>query len=273
MPTHIDVAARIGVLNALLEQVHIRRRQLDETSGGDYHRNKSGKLVHSSGKKANKKFANNTTFKASPQDALLHTDNHPEGIRARLPKSAFTFHGSKDELKTDPRKKWYPVAKERGWASAAASLRKVYEKAPAMRQKVMAKVKQTEFTGAEGKPISAGTIDPTGALHDERPQCMKGSKTKSRHPGLPGEASSRYRLCGKGPHGRGGPNEYETKFRPHKSKHLKLHAPAAPPTANIAAHQAARGPRRHMLKTHVGGMLDAAKATRAKLRPKMAKGK
>lgn len=188
-------------------------------SKGHHKDAKTGEAVHSTGKKENKKFANNTTFKSSDDDALLHTDGSKEGVRAKLGKSNFVIHGR--DVDDDPTKKWFPVSQDRGWASAAGSLRQAYAHPKALRSKVIEKVKQTTFMGADGRPIQAGDIDPTGALHNERPHCGEGSKGQA-HPFAASNPAEHARLC-KGVHGEGGKDEYKTNFTAKSDKHA--HAP------------------------------------------------
>jgi hypothetical protein len=132
-----------------------------------HHVDSSGETVHSSGKKDNKKFANATTFGASDDDAMLHTDKSKEGSRASAGDDEFAKVGDTDE---DPRNKWFRVSKEGGYASAMASLGKSYHKDKTMRAKVMSKVKQTGFTDSSGHQID---VKPTGSLHNERGACVK----------------------------------------------------------------------------------------------------
>lgn len=220
MQSKVIKAAHIDQIDVVLEEVVGLRQQLLEKKQG-YHKDKeTGEEVHSSGKKKNKKFANRTTFHKSSMDALLHTDGDKKGVRGRSPANLFVKLGDKEELEKDPRKKWYPVAFQRGWASAAGSLRQAYGRGKEdadVKKKVMAKVKQTPFPANpkhdKGGVLSPGTIDPTGGLHDERPQCATGSKGE-RHPGY------EYRLC-KGTHGAGGENEYQTKYSPMDKKDVE----------------------------------------------------
>jgi len=217
----------------------------------------SGKTVHGSGKKSNKKFSNATTFGNSDDDAMLHTDKSSEGSRASADDNEFVFHGDTDE---DPRQKWYRVSKEGGYASAMASLGKSYHKSPDMRSKVISKVKSTGFTDSSGHQIN---VKPTGALHNERGACAKrpggrlttlGKQLKARDPG------EFYRLC-KGSHDtvdgvpvggtKKGRSEYERGFDPRhddSSKQHKLHKAAEggkadKPGRNLAMHTAARPSR------------------------------
>jgi len=172
-----------------------------------HHTGPDGEPVHSSGKKANKKFANATTFTSSDDDAMLHTDKSKEGSRASADDDEFVFKGDTEK---DPRNKWFRVSKEGGRASAMGSLRKAYTKGKTARSKVVAKVKSTGFTDSSGHQID---IKPTGSLHNERGACVKkpavrdkdgnvttpprltavGKELKSRNP------SEFYRLC-KGSH-------------------------------------------------------------------------
>ena len=213
----------------------------------------SGKTVHGSGKKSNKKFSNATTFGASDDDAMLHTDKSKTGSRGSAKDDEFVFHGDTDE---DPRQKWYRVSKEGGYASAMASLGKSYHKEPGMRSKVVSKVKSTGFIDGSGHQIN---VKPTGAMHGERPACFKrkggaltrlGKLLKQRDP------SEFARLC-KGSHdGVGGTkkgrSEYDAGFDPRhddSSKSNRLHkaaeaGKAEKPSANIAAHAAVKAGRR-----------------------------
>ena len=127
----------------------------------------TGELVHSTGKKANADFANATTFGASDDDAMLHTDKSKEGSRGSADDDEFVVKGDTEE---DPRNKWFRVSKEGGYASAMASLGKSYHKDKAVRGKVVSKVKSTGFTDATGHQIN---VKPTGALHNERGACVK----------------------------------------------------------------------------------------------------
>lgn len=268
------MATRQARLNTIFEDIAAAAQFLHENkpSGNPkgYHKNKFGELVHSSGKKENKKFANNTTFKPSPYDALLHTDGSKEGARASLPKDDFVFHGSKDELEKDPRKKWFPVSSKLGWASAAGSLRQAYERAGKEgRQKVMSKVRQTTFIGAEGKPIEPGTIDPIGKLKGERPECVSDKHPIHDHirhlrsQGKHGEANKHanrvYRLCKD--HGPGGGNEYQTKFTPSHEKYKSKHAPVNPPWHSIKLSRAGQRAVEGKFKQQVGSMVGRAAAS------------
>jgi hypothetical protein len=254
----------------------------------------AGKVVHAKGGKENKKFANNTTFRATPDDAMLHTDQSLSGSRAEAGDSEFAFTGDTD---ADPRQKWYRVSKEGGYPSAMASLNKIYHKPQKMRAKVIEKVKATTFPGAKGQMIKA---EPTGALHTERPVC-KTDKHGSMHPeGIrlknndPGEY---YRLC-KGAHGPSGTpdrDEYQSGFEPKHDDPHKLHrlhkaallhkgegGKADKPTANIQAHHGthkeraaemanpglaitARKTRQHGLEGTVGSMIGQSVKSRVGL--------
>jgi len=215
----------------------------------------AGKVVHAKGGKENKKFANNTTFRATPDDAMLHTDQSLSGSRAEAGDSEFAFTGDTD---ADPRQKWYRVSKEGGYPSAMASLNKIYHKPQKMRAKVIEKVKATTFPGAKGQMIKA---EPTGALHTERPVC-KTDKHGSLHPeGIrlkKHDPAEYYRLC-KGAHGPSGTpdrDEYQSGFEPKHDDPHKLHrlhkaamlhkgegGKADKPTANIQAHHGTRKER------------------------------
>jgi len=214
----------------------------------DHHIDASGNKVHGSGNKANKKFANRTTFGNSDDDAMLHTDNAKEGSRGNADDDEFADK--------DPRQKWYRVSKEGGYASAMASLGKSYNKTPAMRSKVVSKVKSTGFVDRSGHQIN---VKPTGAMHNERPACFKRKsgrltqqgKILKRH-----DPSEFYRLC-KGSHdGEGGTkkgrSEYTRGFDPRhddSSKQHRLHkaaesGKAEEPHANIAQHLGVKPGRR-----------------------------
>lgn len=250
---------------------HARHPAPEKPASPTYHHNKStGGVVHSSGKKENKKFANNTTFRSTPDDAMLHTDNTPSGARGSAGDDEFAFHG---DTKKDPRQKWYRVSKEGGYASAMASLNKIYHKDPKMRAKVIAKVRSTNFPGAQGHSIH---VDPTGALHNERTACMRDKKGNLHPEGRrlqQHDPEKFYRLC-KGSHntegGRPvsgtaqGRSEYGAGFDPkHQDSHklFKLHraaqagGKAEQPHANIAQHMAARPLRRKTLKKSVRHMI------------------
>jgi len=219
MHTSFFVTSRLQKVESILRELHdiTDGLQEDKPSAGSegYHKDKSGEAVHSTGKKENKKFANNTTFKSSTSDALLHTDGSKEGVRAKMHKSAFAVQGK--DVDDDPRKKWFPVSPLRGWASAAGSLRQAYAHPKSVSKKVVDKVKQTTFAGAEGKSIQAGDIRPTGALHNERPHCGEGSKGQA-HPFQAHDPEEHYRLC-KGVHGAGGADEYKTSYTGKKHPH------------------------------------------------------
>lgn len=258
------------------ERPHVARPQ-DQAPRDDegkrvpkYHHNvAAGKVVHSSGKKENKKFANNTTFRSTPDDAMLHTDSTPSGARGSAGDDEFAFHG---DTQHDPRQKWYRVSKEGGYASAMASLNKIYHKDPKMRAKVMQKVSSTTFPGAQGHSIH---VDPTGSLHNERTACMKDKKGNLHPEGIrlqQHNPSEFYRLC-KGSHntegGRPvsgtaqGRSEYGAGFDPKHQDPSKLHklhraamsGKADQPHANIAQHMAARPLRRKALKKTVRHMI------------------
>ncbi|MGD9725810.1 MAG: hypothetical protein AB7L09_00230 [Nitrospira sp.] len=217
----------------------------------------SGKPVHSSGRKENKKFANATTFRDSDDDAMLHTDKSKEGSRGDADKDEFVFHGN---LEKDPRQKWFRVSKEGGYASAMGSLGKAYHSGGEVRQKVMDKVRSTGFVDGSGHQID---IRPTGGLHDARPECStnkdgqlnpRGQALKDRDP------KEFYRLC-KGIHGPSDEgkrkqssaerNEYKRGFEPQHDarEHLKrLHQAAESgkakmPTKKIKAQNQARSAR------------------------------
>jgi hypothetical protein len=229
-------------------KLHEPRRR---AAWGGHHVDTDGEQVHSSGKKANKKFANDTTFRDSDTDALLHTDKSKDGARGDANASEFVFHG---DVKKDPREKWYRVSKEGGYASAMASLGKSYHKDPKMRSPVMSAVKKTGFVDGKGHQIN---VKPTGALHNERGPCVRdnrgvlnttGRRLQRRDP------SEWSRLC-KGAHGPSGTptrNEYERGFDPrHDDAHKvrKLHKAAEIgkveiPHDNIKAHADARPGRR-----------------------------
>lgn len=228
-----------------------------------YHHDKaSGQVVHSSGRKDTKKFANNTTFRSTPDDAMLHTDKSTKGTRATAGTDEFAFHGDTDK---DPRQKWYRVSAQGGYASAMASLGKIYHKDPKMRAKVIQKVKSIQFPGAKGHSIR---VDPTGALHNERTACMRDKKGNLHPAGEKLRASNPEkfnRLC-KGAHGPSGTpdrNEYKAGFDPKHSDPTKLHAlhhaaqrgKAEQPSGNIAQHMAARPLRRKFVKKAVRHMI------------------
>lgn len=233
-----------------LKDPALRDKKHDAAKG--YHTDDSGNKVHSSGRKDTKKFANNTTFRATPDDAMLHTDNDKDGARGDAGVDEFAFHG---DVKKDPRQKWYRVSKQGGYASAMASLGKVYHKDPKMRAKVVEKVKSITFPGAKGHAIR---VRPTGAMHDERGPCVRGKNGELTQVGKalqrrnPQEWS---RLC-KGVHGDSSKsaerNEYNRGFDPrHDDAHKvrKLHkaaeaGKAEQPGKNIAAHAGARPHRR-----------------------------
>jgi len=171
-----------------------------------HHVDDSGDTVHSSGKKDNKKFANATTFGASDDDAMLHTDKSQEGSRASADDDEFVKVGDTEE---DPRNKWFRVSKEGGYASAMASLGKSYHQDKAQRGQVISKVKSTGFTDSSGHQID---VKPTGALHNERGACVRrpavykdGKKVREGGLTAVGKAlkardpSEFYRLC-KGSH-------------------------------------------------------------------------
>jgi len=255
----------------------LRNREHDTAKGYD----KSPPPVHSSGKKSNKKFANATTFRDSDDDAMLHTDRSHSGSRASADTSEFAFHGNTEQ---DPRQKWYRVSKEGGYASAMASLRKVYGKSKAMRNKVVSKVKSTGFADSSGHQIN---VKPTGSLHNERGACVRKPGPKDQHGNAlrdsdgnkikgpltaVGKAlkkrdpSEFYRLC-KGTHDdvggtKKGRSEYERGFDPRHddaSKVNRLHKAAElgkadKPTDNIKTHMVARGPRRGAYEKLVRGV-------------------
>jgi hypothetical protein len=270
--TPAGLTAKAGKL-ARMRGRHPSLRDREHDTAKGYH--KAPPAVHSSGKKSNKKFANATTFRDSDDDAMLHTDKSHSGSRANADTSEFAFHGNTEE---DPRNKWYRVSKEGGYASAMASLRKVYGKSQAMRGKVISKVKSTGFVDGSGHQID---VKPTGSLHNERGSCVRkagpkdkdgkalrdsdgnkikgplsaaGQALKKRNP------SEFYRLC-KGSHDdiggtKKGRSEYERGFDPRHddaSKINRLHKAAErgkkdKPSRNIAIHQMARGPRRAQFK-------------------------
>jgi hypothetical protein len=233
-----------------LKDPALRDKKHDDAKG--YHSDDSGKKVHSSGRKDTKKFANNTTFRSTPDDAMLHTDNDKDGARGDAGTDEFAFHG---DVKKDPRQKWYRVSKQGGYASAMASLGKVYHKDPKMRAKVVSMVKSTTFPGAQGHQIR---VKPTGAMHDERGPCVRdknGALTQVGKALQRRDPQEWSRLC-KGVHGDSSKsaerNEYERGFDPtHDDAHKvrKLHKAAEAgkadkPGKNIGAHADARPHRR-----------------------------
>lgn len=218
MSVSFHVASRLLRVESVLRDLYsITESKPSAGSKGHHEDPKTGEAVHSTGKRENKKFANNTTFTSSPSDALLHTDGSKEGVRAKTPKSAFVIHGK--DVDDDPQKKWFPVSPMRGWASAAGSLRQAYAHPKSLRKQVADKVKATTFQGAEGKSIQAGDIKPTGALHNERPQCGEGSKGQA-HPFKGHDPDEHYRLC-KGVHGSGGAPEHKTTFHSKNPEHAQ----------------------------------------------------
>jgi hypothetical protein len=251
------------------ERPHVERPQNQEPRNDSgkrvpkYHHDvTAGKVVHSSGRRDTKKFANNTTFRPTPDDAMLHTDKSQKGTRASAGEDEFAFHGNLDK---DPRQKWYRVSAQGGYPSAMASLGKIYHKDPKMRAKVVQKVKSVQFPGAHGHSIR---VHPTGALHNERTACMRDKKGNLHPEGHrlqahdPGEFN---RLC-KGAHGPSGTpdrDEYKAGFDPKHSDPSKLHAlhraalhgKGEKPSANIAQHAAARPLRRKFIKKAVRHMI------------------
>lgn len=192
-------------------------------------------------------FANKTTFAPSKGDAMMHTDSDKKGVRGSLPKGVFARTGSEGELRKDPRKKWYPVSKARGWASAAGSLRQAYERDPKIKQRVMTMVKRVDWDvnrrkSKKGSPGDDFRVDPSGGLHNDRAECKKTGKwKKGTHPaymlkhaktgvgekGKGKEFDTHGRLRGhrvcRGVHGAGGGAEFRTKFNPHtRDKDMKI---------------------------------------------------
>lgn len=215
----------------------------------------TGKTVHSSGKKENKKFANSTTFGNTDDDAMLHTDKDKSGARGSADKDEFVFHGDLDK---DPRQKWFRVSKDGGYASAMGSLGAAYHAGGDVKGKVIDKVRSTGFTDADGHQVH---VRPTGGLHDARPECKKnpdGSLTARGRALKSKDSKEFYRLC-KGIHGPADEgerkqksaerNEYQRGFDPqhdNRKKLLALHraaesGKAAIPHKKIQARKARRG--------------------------------
>lgn len=187
-----------------------------EKLAGHYKDPGTGKPVHGSGNKDNKKFANATTFRSSDDDAMLHTDKDEEGSRGSADDDEFAVVGNTSE---DPRKKYYRVSKEGGYASAMASLNKGYRKGGDTKEKVIDKVRSTGFVDRKGHQID---VRPTGDIHTQRAKCdgAAGEALKSR------DAKEHYRLC-KGSHdGPGGTvkgrSEYDQGFDPQHDDKGKL---------------------------------------------------
>jgi len=185
---------------------------------GHYKDPETGEVKHGSGDKDKAKFANATTFGATDDDAMLHTDKDKEGSRGSADDDEFALKG---DTKKDPRQKWYRVSKEGGYASAMGSLRKAYGKGGDTKEKVLNKVQSTGFVDRKGHQID---VRPTGDLNTARGKCdgAKGEALTSRNP------KEHYRLC-KGSHdGPGGTkkgrSEYTQGFNPQHDDAKKLKA-------------------------------------------------
>lgn len=169
---------------------------------------KAHKVIHSSGKPGNTKFANATTFRDTRSDAHLHTDaDCNQGLRGRTSPELYAKHADASELKKHPCKKSYPIFATPGdRARIAGSARMAAEyKNP----EVISRIK------AAGEKIG---MHIHGNLWNERPECKEYNRS--------GKLPSGWSKKDCEPHGEGGADEWLRKFKVHKSREGKLkHAP------------------------------------------------
>ena len=186
----------------------MRRGHLKSVPSGHHLDKKTHKVIHSTGKSGNTKFANSTTFRDTRSDAHLHTDaDCNQGLRGRTPPEMYAKHAPAAELKNHPCKKSYPIFPTQGdRARIAGSARMAAEyKNP----DVISRVK------AAGEKIG---MHIHGNLWSERPECKEYNRS--------GKLPSGWTKKDCEPHGEGGADEWLRKFRVHKSKEGKLkHAP------------------------------------------------
>jgi hypothetical protein len=204
----------------------LKRGHLKSVPEGHHVDKKTHKVIHSTGKSGNTKFANATTFRSTRSDAHLHTDaDCNQGLRGRTPADMYAKHASAEELKKHPCKKSYPIFPTAGdRARIAGSARMAAEyKDPT----VISRIK------AAGEKVG---MHIHGNLWNERPECKEYNRT--------GKLPTGWTKKDCEPHGEGGADEWLRKFRAHKSKDGKLkHAPTM---RNRTHYGAGKLPKKHM---------------------------
>lgn len=183
-------------------------RTLKNIPAGHHLDKKTHKVIHSTGKHGNAKFANATTFRSTRSDAHLHTDaDCNKGLRGKTSPEMYAKHGSSEELKKHPCKKSYPIFPtpgDRARIAGSARMAAEYKDKPAI-----SKIK------AAGEKLG---MHIHGNLWNQRPECKEYQRS--------GHLPTGWTKKDCEPHGEGGADEWLRKFRVHKSREGKLkHAP------------------------------------------------
>ena len=141
------------------------------------------------------KFANDTTFKDTPEDSHVHTDGDcKEGLRGKTSSRDYAYHANDKVLAKKPCKKFFPTFSGKNErARIAGSLRMAYETGnKEIINKVMNKARELG-------------MKPKGALYNELPGCDQYRKTGKLPKGM------KPKDCV--PHGEGGTDEWLRKYK------------------------------------------------------------